>query len=170
MSDLAPLVLSVIKDKTMKEEIDQLAAEVAKLKTARDDLLDHAIRHDDSVEITISINRKIYAQGSLPTLPDYHGGTREVQFNVTKKFKGGIEMARNIEIRLNGMVLAKGKDAKELDGWREGTIEMKLICYQIDPPEHNVKPWRWESLLLYAQEETLSNNQRQMYFTSVSLE
>ena len=173
MSDLAPLVLSVIRDRTileMKEEIDQLAAEVTKLEKARVDLLDHSIRHDDSVDITISINREIHAQGFLPTMPDYHDGIREVQFNVTKYLKVRVERTENIEIRLNGMMLATAKDPQELEQWRQGNTEMRRIRYQFDPSDHNVKAWRSAALLLYAREICWPNNERQMTFESASLE
>ena len=102
MSDLAPLVLSVLKDKTaldLKEENDKLAAEVARLKSARDDLLSHTIRNNDSVDITISINREIYGQGFLPTERDHRDGTWEVDLNARKDYKLGIETTANVEIR-----------------------------------------------------------------------
>ena len=173
MSDLAPLVLSVIKDKTildLKEENRQLVAEVAQLKKARDDLLDHSIRHDDSVDITISVNREIYAQGFLPNMPDYHDGTREVQFNDTKVLNVGAERTENIEIRLNGMLLATAKDPQQLEQWRQGNTEMRRIRYQFDPSDHNVKSWRSAALLLYAREVFWPNNEQQMTFQSASLE
>ena len=173
MSDLAPLVLSVIKDKTildLKEENRQLVAEVTKLGKARDDLLDHAIRHDDSVDITISINGEIYAQSFLPTMPDYHGGTREVRFIDKKVFTVGAERIKNIEIRLNGMMLASAKDPQQLEQWRQGNTEMRRIRYQFDPSDHNVKSWRSAALLLYAREIVWPNNEQQMTFQSASLE
>ena len=173
MSDLAPLVLSVIKDKTildLQEEIAQLTTEVTKLGKARDDLLDHAIRHDDSVDITISINREIYAKGFLPTMPDYHGGTREVRFIDKKFFTVGAERTENIEIRLNAMMLATAKDPQQLEQWRQGNTEMRRIRYQFDPSDHNVKSWRSAAFLLYAKEIFWPNNEQQMIFESASLE
>ena len=173
MSDLAPLVLSVLKDKTaldLKEENDKLAAEVARLKSARDDLLSHTIRNNDSVDITISINREIYGQGFLPTERDHRDGTWEVDLNARKDYKLGIETTANVEIRLNGMVLGKAKEPKEVDAWQEGTSEMKLISYEIRPSEHKVMQWFLESLFLYAQEETWPDNTRQIHFISVSLD
>ena len=92
MSDLAPLVLSVLRDKTvvdLKAENDKLSQEVAKLQAERDDFLRYAIKHG-RIEITDNKSKKVLARGFLPTMRAYADGFCTVGLMISDELVGGI--------------------------------------------------------------------------------
>ena len=98
MSDIAPLVLSVIRDKTVVDltaENDRLSEEVAKLRAERDDL--YAIKHG-RIEITDTKTKRVLAWGLLPTMRTYSDGFCSVGLLIADELVGGIEAAFEIDI------------------------------------------------------------------------
>mmetsp|Transcript_27623 Transcript_27623/g.64773 ORF Transcript_27623/g.64773 Transcript_27623/m.64773 type:complete len:189 (+) Transcript_27623:1078-1644(+) len=173
MSDLAPLVLSVLRDKTvvdLKAENDNLSGEVAKLQAERDDFLRYAIKHG-RIEITDTKSKKVLARGLPPTMRKYADGFCTVGLMISDELVGGIEAASEIDIRLNGMVIGTTKELPQLCQWQHhGQTEIyKQHRYAFTPEEHKVKPWHSHELSLYAVEKDGPNNDKRVMFNAIAL-
>jgi len=173
MSDLAPLVLSVLRDKTvldLKVENDKLSEELAKLQAERDDFLSYAIKHG-RIEIFNTKTKNILAHGFLPTMRTYADGFCTVGLIISEELEGGIDAASGIDIRLNGMVIVTTDEAPQLCQWQlHGQTEIyKQHRYAFSPEQHKVKPWHSHEVSLYAVEKDGPNNERRVLFNAIAL-
>lgn len=173
MSDLAPLVLSVLRDKTvvdLKAENDKLSQEVAKLQADRDDFLRYATKHG-RIEITDTKSKKLLARGFLPTMRTYADGFCTVGLMISDELVGGIEAASEIDIRLNGMVIVSTQELPQLCQWQHyGQIEIyKQHRYAFTPERHKVKPWHSHELSLYAVEKDGPKGDKRVLFNAIAL-